>query len=53
MLKRYLRDVQVDWRRFDVRHLLASQKATLRTVLQRLALDSRDEEPEDAEGVTP
>jgi len=27
-------------------------KATLRTFLQRLALDSRDEEPEDAEGVT-
>ena len=27
-------------------------KGTLRTFLQRLALDSRDEEPEDAEGVT-
>ena len=27
-------------------------KATLRTCLQRLALESRDEEPEDAEGVT-
>ena len=33
-------------------HERRDPKATLRTFLQRLALDSRDEEPEDAEGVT-
>jgi len=32
-------------------HERRDPKATLRTFLQRLALDSRDEEPEDAEGV--
>jgi DNA helicase-2/ATP-dependent DNA helicase PcrA len=33
-------------------HERRDPKATLRSFLQRLALDSRDEEPEDAEGVT-
>jgi len=33
-------------------HERRDPKATLRTFLQRLALDSRDEEPEDADGVT-
>ena len=33
-------------------HEQRDPKATLRTFLQRLALDSRDEEPDDAEGVT-
>jgi DNA helicase II / ATP-dependent DNA helicase PcrA len=33
-------------------HERRDPKATLRSFLQRLALDSRDEEPDDAEGVT-
>ncbi len=33
-------------------HERRDPKSTLRTFLQRLALDSRDEEPEDADGVT-
>jgi DNA helicase-2/ATP-dependent DNA helicase PcrA len=33
-------------------HERRDPKATLRTFLQRLALDSRDEEPDDVEGVT-
>jgi ATP-dependent DNA helicase Rep len=33
-------------------HERLDPKATLRTFLKRLALDSRDEEPEDADGVT-
>jgi DNA helicase-2/ATP-dependent DNA helicase PcrA len=33
-------------------HERRDPKSTLRTFLQRLALDSRDEEPEEAEGVT-